>query len=182
MYAKEQALFSRKEGLDGRWHDAPLLPPNVDGVAWMERISLDRAKCAQAVRFDMDTDVSWEVDFIQIPMCRTDDIQARTLFMFAAVDAKTGERRLWRKMAVDPKFPRNGTLESLQVLWESLAAHLLDAVIRYGKVPGSVHVRSQRMMRMLRPLGMQLPFRLVLHREMPRLTAAVNQSIQDQTI
>ena len=102
--------------------------------------------------------------------------------MFAAVDAKTGERRLWRKMAVDPKFPRNGTLESLQVLWESLAAHLLDAVIRYGKVPGSVHVRSQRMMRMLRPLGMQLPFRLVLHREMPRLTAVVNQSIQDQTI
>lgn len=182
MYMKEQALFSRKEGLDGKWHDAPLHPPKLDGIAWTERISLDRAKCTQAARFDMETDGTWEVDFIQIPMYRTDDTQSRTLFLFAAIDAKTGERRLWQKMAVDPKFPRNGTLESLQVLWESLAAHLLDAIIRYGKVPGSVCIRSQRMMRMLRPLGMQLPFKLVLHREMPRLTATVNHAILEHTI
>lgn len=182
MYMKEQALFSRKEGLDGKWHDAPLTPPRLDAVTWTERISMDRAKCTQAARFDMAADEAWEVDFIQIPMFRTEDEQARTLFLLAAIDAKTGERRAWQKMAVNPQIPRNGTLEAMQLLWESIAAHLLDAIIRRGKVPGAIHIRSQRMMRMVRPLGMQLPFKLILHREMPQLTATVNRAILEHTV
>ncbi len=181
-YLKERALFSRREGLDGKWRDAPLHPPKLDGVVWTERIGLDRAKCAKAARLDMDADCAWEADFIQVPMYRTKEERARTLFLLAAVDSKTGERRLWQKMAVDPALPRAGTLAPLQSLWESLAGHLLEAVVRHGRVPGSIHIRSQRMLRALRPLGMHLPFRLVVHEEMPRLTVAVNQAILEHGV
>ena len=182
LYMKDQALFSRKEGLDGKWHDAPLRPPNLDTVTWTERVGLDRTKCAQAARLNMEPDEAWEVDFTQMPLYRTGDSQARMLFLFVAVDAKTGERRVWQKLAVDPSIPRNGTLDALKPLWESLAAHVLDGVIRRGKVPGAIHVRTQRLMRFLRPLGLQLPFKLVLHREMPQLTATVNRAILEHTV
>ena len=182
LYIKDQALFSRKEGLDGKWHDAPLRPPNLDTVTWTERVGLDRVKCAQAVRLNMEPEEAWEVDFTQMPLYRTDGQQARMMFLFAAVDAKTGERRVWQKLAVDPSIPRNGTLDAMKPLWESLAAHVLDGVIRRGKVPGAIHVRNQRMMRFLRPLGLQLPFKLVLHQEMPQLTAVVNRAILDHTV
>lgn len=181
-YMGEKALFSRKEGLDGRWHDAPLAPPNIDAVTWTERVDLDRAKCAQAVRLDMEPTEVWEADFVQMPLYRTEDCQARVMFLFVAIDAKTGERRVWRKLAVDPSVPRNGTLDALKPMWESLAAHMLDGVLRRGKVPGAIHIRSQRIMRFLRPLGMQLPFKLVLHRDLPRLTVAVNRSILEHTV
>lgn len=182
LYMKDQALFSRREGLDGKWHDAPLRPPNLDTVTWTERVGLDRVKCAQAVRLNMEPEEVWEADFTQMPLYRTDDRQARMMFLFAAVDAKTGERRVWQKLAVDPSIPRNGTLDAMKPLWESLAAHVLDGVIRRGKVPSAIYVRNQRMMRFLRPLGLQLPFKLVLHREMPQLTAVVNRAILEHAV
>lgn len=181
-YMAEKALFSRKEGLDGKWHDAPLKPPNLDTVTWTERVGLDRAKCAQAGRLDMVPDEAWEIDFTQMPLYRTDDRQARLMFLFAAVDAKTGARRVWQKLAVDPAVPRNGTLDVMKPLWESLATHVLNGVLAFGKVPGALHVRSQRMMRFLRPLGLQLPFKLVLHRELPQLTAVVNRAILEHAV
>ena len=182
LYMKDQALFSRREGLDGKWHDAPLRPPNLDTVTWTERVGLDRVKCAQAVRLNMEPEEVWEADFTQMPLYRTDDRQARMMFLFAAVDAKTGERRVWQKLAVDPSIPRNGTLDAMKPLWESLAAHVLVGVIRRGKVPSAIYVRNQRMMRFLRPLGLQLPFKLVLHREMPQLTAVVNRAILEHAV
>lgn len=182
MYMQEKSLFSRREGLDGKWHDAPLRPPDLGTVTWTERIGLDRAKCAQAARLDVATDEAWEVDFVQMPLFRTGDSKARMMFLFAAVDSKSGERRIWQKMAVDPATPRNGTLDALKPLWESLAGHLLDGVISRGKVPGEIHVRSQRMMRFLRPLGMQLPFKIVMHREMPQVAAVINRAVIEHMV
>ena len=182
MYMEEKALFSRREGLDGKWHDAPLRVPNLDTVTWTERVGLDRAKCAQAARLDMAADEVWQVDFIQMPLYRTEEKPARILHLLAAVESQSGERCVWQKLAVNPALPRNGTAEAMKALWESLAAHILDGIIRHGRVPGALHVRSQRMMRFLRPLGLQLPFKIVLHRELPRLTACVNQSILEQNL
>lgn len=181
-YVNENALFSRKEGLDGKWRDAPLRPPDLGTVKWTERIGLDRSKCAQAGRLDMATDECWEVDFVQMPLFGTGGKHSRMMFLLAAVDSKTGERRVWQKMAVDPATPRNGTLDALKPLWESLAGHILDGVITRGKTPGAIHVRSQRMMRFLRPLGMQIPFKIVMHREMPHLTAAINRAVIERTV
>ena len=181
-YAGDGAMFARKEGLDGKWCDFPLRPPNIDAVTWTERVGLDRAKCSQAARIAMQPDEAWEADFIQMPLYRTDDRLARVMYLFSAVDAKTGEKRVWQKLAVDPAIPRNGTLAALKPLWESLAAHMLDGVISHGSVPGSICVRSQRMMRFLRPLGLQLPFKIILHKQLPQLTAVVNRSILEHTV
>lgn len=182
MYKAENAMFSRKEGLDGKWRDAPIKPPDIGTITWTERIGLDRAKCAKAARFDMVREEAWEVDFIQIPIFRTEDKQARIMYLFAAVDAKTGERRVWDKLVVDPSMPRNGTLDALKQLWESLASRVLEGVLKRGMVPAEIHVRTQRMMRFLRPLGLQIPFKLVLHHQLPRLTTVVNNSILDRSV
>ena len=182
MYKGENAMFSRREGLDGKWRDAPLRPPDMNTVTWTERVGFDRTKCAQASRFDMAQGEMWEADFIQIPIFRTEDPNPRIMHLFAAVDAKTGERRVWEKLVVDPKIPRNGTLDALKQLWESLASRLLDGVLKRGMVPAEIHVRNQRMMRFMRPLGMQIPFKLVLHHQLPRLTASVNNSILDRSV
>ena len=83
---------------------------------------------------------------------------------------------------MDPATPRNGTMEVLKPLWESLAAHLLEGVIRYGKVPGTLNMRSQRIMRFLRPLGLQLPFKMVIHKQLPQIAAVVNRAILEHTV
>ena len=182
MYKGENAMFSRREGLDGKWRDAPLKPPDANTIAWTERIGLDRAKCAQAARMDMAQGEVWELDFIQVPIFHTEEPRARIMYLVAAVNALTGERCVWDKLVVDPKIPRNGTLDALKLLWESLASRTLEGVLRRGKVPAEIHVRSQRMMRFLRPLGLQIPFKLVLHRQLPRLTASVNNAIIDRSV
>lgn len=182
MYRESNAIFSRKEGLDGRWTDAPLKPPDIGAVSWTESVSLDRSKCSRAARFDMAQGEVWEADLMQMPIFHTEDAKPRIMFMFAAVDAQTGERRVWEKLAVDASVPRNGTLDALKPLWESLAPRLLDGVLARGAVPSAIHVRTQRMMRFLRPLGLQLPFKIVLHGQLPRLAAAVNNAIAERRI
>jgi hypothetical protein len=182
MYKAENAMFSRREGLDGKWRDAPLRPPDMNTVTWTERVGLDRMKCAQAARFNMAQGEVWEADFIQIPIFRTEDPQPRIMYLFAAVDAKTGEKRVWDKLVVDPKIPRNGSMDALKQLWESLASRMLEGVLKRAMVPAEIHVRTQRVMRFMRPLGLQIPFKLVLHQQLPRLTTAVNNSILDRSI
>ncbi|MBO5940777.1 MAG: hypothetical protein J6R18_06255 [Kiritimatiellae bacterium] len=182
MYKDRNAMFSRKEGLDGKWRDAPLKVPDISTITWTEHIALDRSKCSQAARFNMAKGEAWEVDFIQLPIFRTDDKDPRVMYLFAAVDANTGERRVWDKIAVDPKFPRNGSLDGLKVLWESLASRILEGVLKRGEVPSEIHIRTQRLMRFLRPLGLQIPVKLVLHQQLPRLTAEVNNSILSRNI
>lgn len=181
-YKDRNALFSRREGLDGRWTDAPLAPPPDSVLSWVEKISFDKNKCARASRFDLSTEEVWETDFIPVPLYHTEEKNPRIMFLFAAVDSRTGERRVWRKLAVDPACPRDGSLNSLKALWESLSSQLLEGVLAFGKVPGAVHVNSGRMARFLRPLGLQLPFKLVHHRILPRLTAVVNRAIAERSV
>ena len=46
---------------------------------------------------------------------------------------------------------------------------LLRELIRIGKVPGEIKVRSGRVFRMLRPLCIELPFKLSLHEKLEHL-------------
>ena len=57
-----------------------------------------------------------------------------------------------------------------------------EGVIRYGKVPGTLNMRSQRIMRFLRPLGLQLPFKMVIHKQLPQIAAVVNRAILEHTV
>ncbi len=182
MYKKQEAMFSRKERLDGKWHDAPMKLPDMNTMTWTERVGLDRMKCEQATKFEMVQGETWEIDFIQIPMLHTQDQRARITYLLAAVDSLTGERYVWDKLAVDPQIPRCGTLDALKLLWESLASRLLEGVLKRGKIPSEIHVRTQKMMRFLRPLGMQIPFKLVLHHQLPRLTTTVNSALINRSV
>ena len=87
--------------------------------------------------------------------------------MFAAVDAATAARVVWLKMSV------GGTDAALKALWEGHAARLLEAILRLGRAPGEIHVRSARVARFLRPLGLHIPFKLVHHAKLGALDAAL---------
>ena len=108
-----------------------------------------------------------------MPSCEP---KARSIYLFAAVDANASTRFAWRTMVV------SGKPDGLASLWQSLAPQLLDHILAAGKVPGEIHVRSMRMVRFLRPLGMQLPFKLVVHAALPALDAEVNASLREKRL
>ena len=176
-YAQEQAMFARKEGLDGKWRDGPVATPKDPPLPREERITLGRKECDAAASLPFAEGESWEVDFYEVPACRTEEPDPRIMYLFAAVDANTGERKLWDRMSV-PKTGDGG----LKQLWESLAQRLLLAILKHGRIPGAVNVRSGRMARFLRPLGLQIPFRLVQHGKLAVLDEVMKVAIQSKTI
>ena len=176
-YAKEQSMFARKEGLDGKWSDGPVAMPKDSPLPREERIALGKKECDMAVKLPFAEGESWEVDFYGVPACRTEEPDPRIMYLLAAVDVKTGERKLWDRMSVS-KTGDGG----LKQLWESLAQRLLLAILRHGRIPGAVNVRSGRMARFLRPLGLQIPFRLVQHVKLAVLDEVIKAAIQSKTI
>lgn len=176
-YFKDQhALFARKEVVEDVWQDGPLRMPPDNEVKFVERIALDKAKCDFAAKLPVVADERWEVDFVMIPTYHTREPKPRFLYVFAAVDASTGARAVWLKMSV------GGTDAALKALWEGHAARLMEAMLRIGRAPGEIHVRSGRMARFLRPLGMHVPFKLVHHAKLPALEDAFNRAVKTQTV
>lgn len=171
-YAEKKAMFARKEVVEGVWVDGPFLLPEEGAVQQMERIGLSRKACAQAKALPVFPKEVWEADFALVPSCRTPEPRPRFLYLFAAVNAASGERMAWERLSV------GGEEDGLRHLWEGHAQRLLDRIVAWGRVPGEVHVRSGRMQRFLRPLGMQLPFKLVQHAKLPSLDAALALAVQ----
>ena len=111
-----------------------------------------------------------------VPAYQTREKRSRFLYILAAVDSATGERRVWEKMSVD------GKPGGLKRMWEAHAQRVLDRILVEGRIPGALHVRSPRMARFLRPLGMQLPFKLVQFAKLPALEATLELAIRSNTI
>ncbi len=172
----EHALFARKEVVEDVWQDGPLRMPADNEVKFVERVSLDTAKCKLAAKLPVVADEKWEVDFVLIPAYHTREARPRFLYVFAAVDASTGVRAVWLKMSV------GGTDNALKALWEGHAARLLEAMLRLGRAPAEIHVRSGRVARFLRPLGMHVPFKLVHHAKLPALDATLNHAVKTHTL
>ena len=175
-YVKENSLFARKEVSENVWIDGPLKLPDESKHPYTEQVSLNTAKCKAAAKLPIGRTEKWEVDFVMVPAYQTKESHSRFLYVLAAVDAATGERRLWEKMSVDGK--PNG----LKRLWEGHAQRMLDRILALGHVPGAIHVRSQRVARFLRPLGLQLPFKLVQFSKLETLDAVLNLAIRSNTI
>ena len=175
-FEKEHALFARKEVVEGVWQDGPLRMPPDDEVKFVERIQLDTAKCKLAAKLPVAADEKWEVDFVMVPSYQTREARSRFLYVLAAVDAATGERRVWEQMSVD------GKPGGLKRMWEAHAQRMLDRILVLGRVPGELHVRTGRMMRFLRPLGLQLPFKLVQHAKLPTLDAVLELAVRSGTV
>lgn len=176
-YASEQAMFARQEGLDGKWRDGSYPTPKDPPMPREERIALGRRECTAAAHLPFAEGEEWQVDFFGVPAFRTEEPEPRIMYLFAAVDARTGARCAWDRMSVSTK-----SNEGLKPLWESLAQRLLQAILKHGRIPGAVSVRSGRMARFLRPLGLQIPFRIVMHSKLPALDMTVKGALQSKTI
>ena len=167
-YSSENAMFSLREGLDGRWRDAPLkIPPDPNPI-WQENVSLDKKKCDAAARLPFAREEKWEADFVLAPMFRTNEPRPRFLYLLAAVNADSKQRVVWMKMSV------GSGADALKTMWEGHAQRFLDSMLDLGRIPGEIHIRSTRFARFLRPLGLQLPFKLVQHSKLPSLDAVLD--------
>ena len=159
-FADERAIFARVEGADGQWTDEPLVIP--DPPPHVEKISFPKADVKLAKDLPFAAADAFEVDFGLVQGVATKDPRPRSVYALVAVDAKTGERLIEVRTSV-------ATDGGLRSLWESMPPRLLNEFIRLGRVPGEIKVRSMRVFRMLRPLCMELPFKLSLHEKLDRL-------------
>ena len=175
-YADKKAMFARKEVVEGVWVDGPFMLPQEEVVRQAEQVVLTRSVCAKAKALPVFPKEVWEVDFALVPAYHTPGPRPRFLYLLAAVNAESGERMAWERLSVD------GREGGLKRLWEGHAQRLLDAVVKWGRVPGEVHVRSGRMARFLRPLGLQLPFKLVQHAKLPALDAVVDVAVHTRNV
>ena len=160
-FAKDQSIFSRKEISQNNWVDGPLRVPSAIHVI-EERIAFKKSDSEKAAALPQSGE-TWEVEFAMFPQFRTAEPRPRFLYVFAGVDSSTGEKRFCHKMSVD------GKPDGLRRLWEKHAERLLESILKYGKTPAEIRVRSPRVMRFLRPLGMHLPFKLSQYEKLPAI-------------
>ena len=170
QYVAQNAMFARKEVVEGVWQDGPLKLPQEQVIQMTEQVALDKKNCEAAKGLPVHPRLRWEVDFFLVPNFRTLGPQPRFLYVLAIVDAETKETVAWQKLTVD------GKPGGLKRLWEGHAQRVLDAILAASKVPGEIDVRSGRMARFLRPLGLHLPFKLVQHAQLPALDELVKKA------
>lgn len=175
-YVDKKAMFARKEVLPDCWIDGPLALPEEDVVQSQEQITLQKADCAKAREMPVFPKEVWEIDYVLVPSYHTPPPRPRFLYLLAAVNQTTGERMMWERLSVD------GQEKGLQRLWEGHAQRLLSAIVGHGRVPGELHVRSCRMTRFLRPLGLQLPFKIVQHAKLPMLERVLSTAINSRKV
>ena len=163
-FADARAMFARVEGPDGVWRDEPLTIPQPP--PYVERVTFEKADFARAKDLPFAADEVLDVDFRLLPTVTTREARPRCCYLLAAVDAKTGERVVWSKMTVNVDC-------GLKSLWERMAPRLLKHLIARGHIPGEIRLVSGRVFRMLRPMGVELPFKLSLHDRLPTLEDAI---------
>lgn len=162
-FSDEQAIFARVEGADGKWTDEPLvIPPPRPHV---EKVSFRKEIVQKAVDLPLVSKDLIELDFRILPNVMTREPRPRCVYGLIGVDGATGAKVIDSRVSVHPEAGLRG-------LWESMPQQVLAELIRLGKVPGEIRLCSGRVFRMLRPLCMELPFKLSLHDSLPRLDAA----------
>jgi len=153
-YADEQSMFARIEALDGTWSDGPLaiIPPRPH----VESVSLPKADLKTAADLPLVADEAWDCDVTILTDIVTRDPRPRCVYSFHAADARTGASVFDSRAAMDPDGGLRG-------LWEGVPVVLLKQMLALRRIPGEVRVSSKRLFRLLRPLGVELPFKLSLH-------------------
>lgn len=162
-FADTNAMFSRVEGSDGVWSDMPLPIPRPE--RYVERISFPKEDVEKAKDLPFVRQEVIEVDFRLLPGVVTAEPRPRCAYALVATDAATGERIVSDKVSI-------GREGGLKALWEAMPARLLKHIIARGRFPGEIKLVSGRVFRMLRPLCLQIPFRLSLHDRLPHLEEA----------
>lgn len=159
-FAGEQAIFARIEKPDGNWEDAPLAL--VEPRPYVENVALSKDDLRVAKDLVMAKDDIVDVDFRMLPGLMTKETPPRCCYELLAVEASGGREVVRARVSISP----DGGLKGL---WESVPGQLLKALVRRGRFPGEIRVRSGRLFRLLRGLCTELPFRLSLHENLPTL-------------
>ncbi len=163
-FAEDRAIFARVEGNDGVWRDEPIVVPAARPHE--ETVSFPNALLAKAKDLPFVRDYVLELDFRLLLNVMTQEARPRCAYFLAAIDAKTGAKVIGDRASVMPELGLRG-------LWEQMPERLLERLVQGGRIPGEVKVLSGRVFRLLRPLCMDLPFKLSLHDSLPRLEAAL---------
>jgi hypothetical protein len=161
-FASERSIFARIETAPGKWEDVPLeIPPPRSHV---EKVVLSKSDVSKAQDLPVMPNETLSVDFRMNIRIMTKEPRPRCVYELTAVDPSSGERVIDCRVSVDPEGGLKG-------IWEALPVRVLKGLIERGRVPGTVKVVSGRVFRMLRPLCMELPFKLSLHDSLPELNA-----------
>ena len=163
-FAAEKAVFARVEDNKGNWTDEPL--PIPDPRPHVERITFPKDDLAKAKDLPFAREESLELDFRIAVGLVTSEKRPRYAFVLAGVDGASGERVFWDRVSMNPE-------SGLRGLWESMPRRVLSHVVARGRVPGEIKVVSGRVFRLMRPLCMDIPFRLSMHERLPRLESAL---------
>ena len=159
-FASERSIFARIETAAGKWEDAPLeIPPPRP---YVEKVTLDKSDLSKAQDLPVAQGDALAVDFRMVPGIMTGEARPRCIYELVAVDCATGRREIESRVSINPE-------SGLKGMWESLPPRVLKGFAEIGRVPGTVKVVSGRVFRMLRPLCMELPFKLSMHDALPEL-------------
>ena len=153
-YADGRALFSRIETEDGKWEDAPF--PIPEETPQKESISIPSDLVKKAKDLPLDPAFSVEIDFRAMPNLVTQEPRKRYAYHLAVADGASGAKILSEFASV-----RNAS--EVRGAWLDISARTMALFVRIGRVPSEIKVLNQRMMRVLRPVGMELPVKISLH-------------------
>lgn len=160
-YVAEKAIFARVETAKDVWEDAPLSVP--DPPPYIEKISFPKVDIQRAKDIPFVPGDVLHVDFRLLPAVMTKEQRPRCVYQLLGYDPAT-------KMAVFDLRASIGKDSGLKELWETMPRQLLKAMIERGRLPGEIKVASGRVFRFLRPLCLEIPFKLTLNErlELPR--------------
>lgn len=153
-FAAEKAVFARVETASDVWEDRPLEIP--DPPRYVEKISFDKADLKRAKDLPFVATDVLHVDFRLRPQIMTKEPRPRSVYQLIAADPTTKEIPVDLRASVSAEAGLKG-------LWEMMPRQLLKALVERGKLPGEIKVVSGRVFRFLRPLCLELPFKLSLH-------------------
>lgn len=162
-YADEKAVFARVQSADGTWRDEPLVIPAPR--PHVEKVSFAKKDLAAAKDLPLRTDEVLELDLRLVQGMSTQEARAKLVYLLAAVDAKTGAVVFRDRTAIQGD-------SGLRGLWEGMAPRVLQHFLERKAIPGEIRVMSGRVFRMLRPLGLELPFKLSKVTDLPHFPAA----------
>ena len=160
-FADEKAVFARVEDPDGSWRDAPLEIP--DPRPHVEKVTFDKADIKRAQDLPFASDAVLDVDFRLVRGEQTNDApRPRTVYQLVALDPSAKKTVFDFRVSISSDGGIRG-------LWESMPPQVLRSMIATGRIAGEIRVKSARVFRFLRPLCVELPFKLSLHDSLPGL-------------
>ena len=160
-FAEEKAIFARVETAPDKWEDQPLTIP--DAQQHVEKVSFVKADIKRAQDLPFAKDEALELDFRLLPNIMTKEPRPRCVYGLKAVDVKTGEVAIDSRVSMHPETGLRG-------LWEAMPVQVLRELIRRGRIPGELRLCSGRVFRLLRPLCIELPFKISIHDKLSVLT------------